>query len=91
MAFFSSLDQIGGFASSSSIAQEFRAGFLKLVLGTISLPINFPTTNYHRGFQGRKNIVKLLRKIIEDRRGSKEIQQDMLGFMMNEEAKKDTN
>ncbi|WMV15062.1 hypothetical protein MTR67_008447 [Solanum verrucosum] len=88
MAFFSSLDQIGGFASSSSIAQEFRAGFLKLVLGTISLPIYFPTTNYHRGFQGRKNIVKLLRKIIEDRRGSKEIQQDMLGFMMNEEAKK---
>ncbi|XP_049384152.1 cytochrome P450 85A3 [Solanum stenotomum] len=87
MAFFSSLDQIGGFASSSSISQKFRAGFLKLVLGTISLPINFPTTNYHRGFQGRKNIVKLLRKIIEDRRGSKEIQQDMLGFMMNEEAK----
>lgn len=37
--------------------------------------------------QGRKTIVKLLRKIIEDRRGSKKIQQDMLGLMMNEEAK----
>ncbi|XP_055805787.1 cytochrome P450 85A3 [Solanum dulcamara] len=87
MAFFSSLKQIGGFASCTIIAQELKAEFFNLVLGTISLPINFPTTNYHRGFQARKNIVKLLRKIIEDRRASKEIQQDMLGFMMNEESK----
>ncbi|KAK4347817.1 hypothetical protein RND71_034156 [Anisodus tanguticus] len=36
--------------------------------------------------QARKYFVSLLRKLIEDRRASKEIQQDMLGFMMNEEA-----
>ncbi|KAM3250540.1 cytochrome 85A3 [Capsicum chacoense] len=82
MALFSSLKQIGGFASSS-IVEEFRTEFFKLVLGTLSLPINLPTTNYHRGFQARKNIVKLLQKTIEDRRASKEIQQDMLGSMMN--------
>lgn len=41
--------------------------------------------------QARNTIVKLLRKLIEDRRATKEIHQDMLGFMMNntinEEAK----
>ncbi|KAJ8544910.1 hypothetical protein K7X08_017493 [Anisodus acutangulus] len=84
MAFLSSLKQIAGFASSS--IAEIMLGFSKLVLGTISLPINLPTTNYHCGFQARKYFVSLLRKLIEDRRASKEIQQDMLGFMMNEEA-----
>ncbi|CAN4081627.1 unnamed protein product [Withania somnifera] len=82
MAFFSSLKQIVGFASSS-IAQEIMLEFSKIVVGTISLPINLPTTNYRRGFKARKNIVRLLRKIIEDRRASKEIHQDMLGSMMN--------
>ncbi|XP_016466885.2 cytochrome P450 85A1-like [Nicotiana tabacum] len=85
MAFLSSLKQIAGI-QSSSIAQEIMPEFFKLVLGTISLPINLPNTNYRRSFQARKNIVSILRKLIEDRRTSKKIQQDMLGFMMNEET-----
>ncbi|XP_019242761.1 PREDICTED: cytochrome P450 85A1-like [Nicotiana attenuata] len=85
MAFLSSLKQIAGI-QSSSIAQEIMPEFFKLVLGTISLPINLPNTNYRRAFQARKNIVSILRKLIEDRRASKKIQQDMLGFLMNEET-----
>lgn len=50
MAFLSSLKQIAGI-ESTSLAQEFMSEFFNLVLGTLSLPINLPNTNYHRGFQ----------------------------------------
>lgn len=62
MAFLSSLKQIVG-SESSSIAQKFMPEFFKLVLGTLSLPINLPNTNYRRGFQvlGPKICVALYR------------------------------
>ena len=50
MAFLSSLKQIAGI-ESTSIAQEFMSEFFKLVVGTLSLPIDLPGTNYNRGFQ----------------------------------------
>jgi len=50
MAFLSSLKQIAGM-ESSSIAQPFMTEFFKLVLGTLSLPINLPRTNYRGGLQ----------------------------------------
>ncbi|KAK4393209.1 cytochrome [Sesamum angolense] len=59
----------------------------KRVLGTLSLPINLPNTNYHRGFQARQHITSLLRKLVEERRASGENQQDMLGFLVGEENK----
>lgn len=51
MVFLSSLKQIASIKSTSTIADSFKTEFFKLVLGTISLPINLPGTNYHRGFQ----------------------------------------
>jgi len=50
MAFLSSLKQIAG-KESVSLSDSFMTEFFKLVLGTISLPINLPGTNYHQGFQ----------------------------------------
>jgi len=50
MALLSSLKQIAGI-ESCSISQPFMAEFFKLVLGTLSLPIDLPGTNYRRGFQ----------------------------------------
>ncbi|CDP19976.1 unnamed protein product [Coffea canephora] len=87
MAFLSSLKQIAGI-ESGTIAQEFMPEFFMLVLGTLSLPINLPRTNYHRGLQARKNIVSLLRKLIEGRRASGKTSCDMLGFLMNDEVNK---
>ncbi|KAK4490753.1 hypothetical protein RD792_001459 [Penstemon davidsonii] len=86
MAFLSSLRQIAS-SEANSISQEFMPEFFKLVLGTLSLPINLPNTNYHRGFQARKNITSLLRKLLEERRVSTENQQDMLGILLGEENK----
>ncbi|KAI8009280.1 Cytochrome P450 85A1 [Camellia lanceoleosa] len=47
MAFLSSLNQIASI-EWESMSGEFMPEFFKLVLGTLSLPINFPGTNYHR-------------------------------------------
>ncbi|KAF2313695.1 hypothetical protein GH714_012765 [Hevea brasiliensis] len=84
MALLSSLKQIAG-SDSSTISQAFMPEFFKLVLGTLSLPIDLPGTNYRRGIQARKNIVSMLRQLIEERRASKETHQDMLGCLMKSE------
>ncbi|MBA0579346.1 hypothetical protein Gorai_021606 [Gossypium raimondii] len=81
MAFLSSLKQIAS-AESSSVAQQFMPEFFKLVLGTLSLPIDLPGTNYRRGFQARQNILKILGQLIEKRRDSEESHKDMLGYLM---------
>lgn len=87
MALLSSLKQIAGI-ESSSITPAFKTEFFKLVLGTISLPIDLPGTNYCRGFQARKNIVSMLEKLIEERRASKEVHQDMLGCLLRSDENK---
>ncbi|PNY18137.1 cytochrome p450 85a-like protein [Trifolium pratense] len=81
MAFLSSLKQIAGM-ESSSISQPFMTEFFKLVIGTLSLPINLPGTNYHNGLKARKSIISILSKILEERRESKDNYEDMLGCLM---------
>ncbi|KAL1322875.1 hypothetical protein HN51_067894 [Arachis hypogaea] len=81
MAFLSSLKQIAGM-ESSSISHPFMTEFFKLVLGTLSLPIDLPGTNYRRGLQARKNIVSILSQLLDERRVSQETHQDMLGSLM---------
>ncbi|XP_044506685.1 cytochrome P450 85A-like [Mangifera indica] len=81
MALLSSLKQIAS-VESSSVSQKFMPEFFKLVLGTLSLPIDLPSTNYRQGLDARKNIVAMLRQLIEKRRDSQETHQDMLGYLM---------
>ena len=50
MALLSSLKQIAGI-ESGPMAREFKPEFFKLVLGTLSLPIDLPGTNYRHGIQ----------------------------------------
>ncbi|KAI8026189.1 Cytochrome P450 85A1 [Camellia lanceoleosa] len=87
MAFLSSLSQIASI-EWESMSGEFMPEFFKLVLGTLSLPINFPGTNYHRGFQARKNIVSMLRRLVEKRRACQETKHDMLGLLTTRREKK---
>ncbi|KAG9134789.1 hypothetical protein Leryth_001121 [Lithospermum erythrorhizon] len=67
MAFLSSWRQIAG---SEPGSEALVPEFFKLVLGTLSLPINLPNTNYRCGFQARQKIVTLLRSLIENRRSA---------------------
>ncbi|KAJ6290477.1 hypothetical protein OIU78_026252 [Salix suchowensis] len=57
MALLSALKQIAG-ADSCSMSQAFMPEFFKLVLGTLSLPIDLPGTSYRRGVQARKEYHK---------------------------------
>jgi len=50
MALLSALKQIAG-TDSCSISQAFMPEFFRLVLGTLSLPIDLPGTNYRQGVQ----------------------------------------
>ncbi|GKU97413.1 hypothetical protein SLEP1_g10562 [Rubroshorea leprosula] len=84
MALLSSLKQIAGI-ESSSIAQQLIPEFFKLVIGTLSLPINLPGTNYRRGLRARKNLVGILRELLEQRRASEESHQDMLEGLMRKD------
>ncbi|XP_077216034.1 cytochrome P450 85A1-like isoform X1 [Tasmannia lanceolata] len=81
MAMLLSLKQLAGI-ESGSLSETFKPEFYKLVLGTLSLPIDLPGTNYHRGFQARKKITSILREIIEQRRASPSIQNDMLDSLL---------
>ncbi|XP_039021620.1 cytochrome P450 85A-like [Hibiscus syriacus] len=84
MAFLSSLKQIAT-AESTSVAQEFMPEFFKLVLGTLSLPIDLPRSNYRGGLEARKNILRILGQLIEERRYSEEPHKDMLGCLMRKD------
>uniref|UniRef100_A0A7N0T9R8 Cytochrome P450 85A n=1 Tax=Kalanchoe fedtschenkoi TaxID=63787 RepID=A0A7N0T9R8_KALFE len=84
MALLSSLKQIAGL-ECGSMCEEFKQEFFKLVLGTLSLPIDLPGTSYKNGFKARKNIVDMLRRLIQQRRSSsaeEQIQDDMLSQLM---------
>ncbi|ESR44183.1 cytochrome P450 85A1 [Citrus sinensis] len=87
MALLSSLKQIAT-KESGLISQSFMPEFFKLVSGTLALPIDLPGTKYRQGLQARKNILRMLRKLLEDRRASEETQLDMLGCLMNKDENK---
>ncbi|KAH7850070.1 hypothetical protein Vadar_027387 [Vaccinium darrowii] len=70
---------------SSSIYKAYKAEFDKLMVGALSLPINVPRTNYHRGFLARKSLLGILRDIIEGRRNSLMKHNDMLDYLLEEE------
>nr|DAD35090.1 TPA_asm: hypothetical protein HUJ06_005730 [Nelumbo nucifera] len=84
MALLVSLMQIVGH-ESNLIVEAFKSEFYKLVLGTLSLPISLPGTNYSNGLLARKNIVNILKTIMEGRRACPSNQQDMLDCMLREE------
>ncbi|KAK0573451.1 hypothetical protein LWI29_008188 [Acer saccharum] len=70
---------------SNQIYETFKTEFDKLVVGTLSLPINILGSNYHYGLQGRKRVIKFLRRIMEERRASSVTQNDMLDELIGNE------
>ncbi|KAJ4710723.1 Cytochrome P450 [Melia azedarach] len=84
MALFIAFKQIVE-VESGQIYETFKPEFDKLLIGTLSLPINIPGTNYHRGFQGRQRVIRILQRIIEDRRASSVTHSDMLDHLLRNE------
>ncbi|CAI9102361.1 OLC1v1000621C1 [Oldenlandia corymbosa var. corymbosa] len=86
MAFFLAFKQILEDDESSLVYKSMKEEFDQLVEGTISLPIKLPGTSYYRGFQARKKIIKLLKRIIQSRRvpsTTSTEQSDMLNWLLS--------
>ncbi|KAF7809026.1 cytochrome P450 85A-like [Senna tora] len=84
MAFFVSMKQIVEDVPSS-FHEEFKAIFDNIVLGTISLPIKIPGTNYYRGLQTREKVIRILKEILAKRRASSATYDDMLDKLVRHE------
>ncbi|GER44324.1 cytochrome P450 [Striga asiatica] len=84
MVFFVALKQIAE-VESEELYKMFKIEFDKLLIGSLSLPIYIPGTNYYRGFKGRGNIVKILTELIEKRRASRaNNHDDLLELLLRE-------
>ncbi|URD89028.1 cytochrome P450 [Musa troglodytarum] len=81
MALMSALKQIASI-ETGPVSKGLRTEIFKLVLGTLSLPINIPGTNYYRGLQARKKVVSMLHEIIEQRRISRCSYNDILDHLL---------
>ncbi|KAK8953421.1 Cytochrome P450 85A1 [Platanthera guangdongensis] len=81
VALYSSLKQIAGI-ETGPVSDALKAEVFQLVLGTLSLPINLPGTNYRRAFQARRKIVEILKDVIEKRMSSLCSQTDMLDLLL---------
>lgn len=81
MWLLSALKLIAGI-ETGPFSEALESEINKLLIGTISLPINFPGTNYHQGLQARKKIVSMLERIIEERRASGRSNDDMLDALL---------
>ncbi|XP_058081491.1 cytochrome P450 85A-like [Magnolia sinica] len=87
VALLASLRQFG--IESGPVADAFKPEFYKLVLGTISLPIDLPGTNYWCGLRARERILSILRRIMEERRATLSHRNDLLNSLMNERSRFD--
>ncbi|KAK2975935.1 hypothetical protein RJ640_008035 [Escallonia rubra] len=87
MALFVSFKQIVE-TESAAFYEAFKVEFDKLVLGSLSLPINIRGTNYHQGFQGRKRVISILKKIIEEKRASSVTNDGMIDSLLGSEDSK---
>uniref|UniRef100_A0A7N2LAK8 Cytochrome P450 n=1 Tax=Quercus lobata TaxID=97700 RepID=A0A7N2LAK8_QUELO len=67
------------------IYKAFKEEFDKVATAALSLPINIPGTNYYQGLQARKNIHKILRQIMEERRASRKTHNDMFAELIGNE------
>ncbi|GLJ55450.1 hypothetical protein SUGI_1190660 [Cryptomeria japonica] len=67
--------------------RELYILFKRVVEGIVQIPLDFPGTPYHRGLAARKQIHKVLQKVIDKRRedllnGSASMEQDLLSFLL---------
>ncbi|WOL01079.1 Cytochrome P450 [Canna indica] len=81
VALMSALKQIAGIEAGPA-SEALKTKIFKLVLGTLSLPINFPGTNCHQGLKARRKVVSMLQYIINQRIISTCSYNDMLDSLL---------
>ncbi|MED6112520.1 hypothetical protein PIB30_062479, partial [Stylosanthes scabra] len=70
-----------------------RKYFQEFMSGIMSLPINLPGTQLHQSLQAKKKMVKLVLRIIQDRRksGINKVPKDVLDVLVNDSSEELTD
>ncbi|PKI65309.1 hypothetical protein CRG98_014273 [Punica granatum] len=69
--------------------ENLRANFVAFIQGLISFPLDIPGTAYHKCLLGRKNAMKMLKKLLQERRMNPRKQQSDFYDYVLEELKKE--
>ncbi|KAL8503284.1 hypothetical protein ACS0TY_022141 [Phlomoides rotata] len=80
---------------SEKCSDDLRANFAAFIKGLLSFPVNIPGTAYHKCLQGRKNVMKMLKKMLQQRRESTGLiketsDRDFFDYVLKEVGQKDT-
>ncbi|CAN4075943.1 unnamed protein product [Withania somnifera] len=77
--------------NSENSTENVSENFVAFIQGLISFPLNIPGTAYHKCFQGRKKIMKMLKRMIEERKSQpRKEQSDFFDYAIEELQKEDT-
>ncbi|XP_062088672.1 cytochrome P450 87A3-like [Humulus lupulus] len=69
--------------------KKLKENFNSFMDGLISFPLNIPGTAFHTCIQGRNNVIKAIKDIINERKASKTIKGDYLDHLLEEMEKDD--
>ncbi|TYH81289.1 hypothetical protein ES332_D03G189300v1 [Gossypium tomentosum] len=71
--------------------QNLRENFVAFIQGLISFPLDIPGTAYHKCLQGRKNAMKMLKNLLNERRAMQgNSRNDFFYFVLEELQKEGT-
>ncbi|KAK8578802.1 hypothetical protein V6N13_142079 [Hibiscus sabdariffa] len=72
-------------------SQNLRENFVAFIQGLISFPLDIPGTAYHKCLQGRKNAMKMLKNLLNERRSMpRTSRSDFFDFVLEELQKEGT-
>ncbi|KAK4794658.1 hypothetical protein SAY86_012652 [Trapa natans] len=76
---------------SDNSSENLRANFATFIKGLISFPVNIPGTAFHKCLQGRKNAMRMLKKLLQERRANlRKQQRDFFDYVLEELDKEGT-
>ncbi|XP_027774675.1 cytochrome P450 87A3-like isoform X1 [Solanum pennellii] len=76
---------------SENSTENVCENFVAFIKGLISFPIYFPGTAYYKCLQGRKKIMKMLKRMLEERKSQpRKEQSDFFDYVSEELQSKDT-
>ncbi|KAK8622636.1 hypothetical protein V6N13_117544 [Hibiscus sabdariffa] len=78
--------------AKGNASQNLRDNYAAFIQGLISFPLNIPGTAYHKCLQGRKNTMKMLKKLLNERRAAmpRKNRVDFFDFLLEELDKEGT-
>uniref|UniRef100_M1A531 Cytochrome P450 n=1 Tax=Solanum tuberosum TaxID=4113 RepID=M1A531_SOLTU len=76
---------------SENSTENMCENFVAFIKGLVSFPIYFPGTAYYKCLQGRKKILKMLKRMLEERKSQpRKEQSDFFDYVLEELQSKDT-